>query len=371
MSRQIIAPAEYREIFLSDRPLVDLRAPVEFAKGAFPASTNLPLMNDSERQKVGTCYKEHGQAAAIELGHSLVKGKIKAARIQAWLDFFSAHPDANLYCFRGGLRSQLTQQWIREAGLEVPYIQGGYKAMRQYLIDTIDNTPQQQQLLILSGITGSGKTEFILSRSESVDLEGTANHRGSSFGKNVTPQPSQINFENSLARELLRHQERQESCLLLEDESFLIGRRAIPKVFFSAMQQAQVLVLEEPLEARLPRLLDEYVHKMQRGFEQHYGAEEGMAAFGAYLRQSVEGIRKRMGHQQTDQLLQLVDSSLQTQLQRNTTEQHLEWISLLLEKYYDPMYQYQLEKKAERIIFRGDRQAIHQWLDERRANRQQ
>lgn len=43
--------------------------------------------------------------------------------------------------------------------------------MRQYLIDTIDNTPQQQQLLILSGITGSGKTEFILSRSESVDLE--------------------------------------------------------------------------------------------------------------------------------------------------------------------------------------------------------
>ncbi len=280
MSRQIIAPAEYREIFLSDRPLVDLRAPVEFAKGAFPASTNLPLMNDSERQKVGTCYKEHGQAAAIELGHSLVKGKIKAARIQAWLDFFSAHPDANLYCFRGGLRSQLTQQWIREAGLEVPYIQGGYKAMRQYLIDTIDNTPQQQQLLILSGITGSGKTEFILSRSESVDLEALPITEVELW-QECHAAASQINFENSLARELLRHQERQESCLLLEDESFLIGRRAIPKVFFSAMQQAQVLVLEEPLEARLPRLLDEYVHKMQRGFEQHYGTEEGMAVFGA------------------------------------------------------------------------------------------
>ena len=78
--------ADYRHIFLNDVPMMDVRAPVEFAQGAFPGTVNLPLMNDSERQQVGTCYKQRGQQAAIALGHTLVSGDIKRARIQAWAD---------------------------------------------------------------------------------------------------------------------------------------------------------------------------------------------------------------------------------------------------------------------------------------------
>ena len=55
----------FAELFLDDVPMMDARAPVEFAKGAFPGVVNLPLMNDLERQKVGTCYKQQGQQAAI------------------------------------------------------------------------------------------------------------------------------------------------------------------------------------------------------------------------------------------------------------------------------------------------------------------
>lgn len=44
----------YRELFLDDIPLMDVRAPVEYHKGAFPNTVNRPLMNDIERQKVGT-----------------------------------------------------------------------------------------------------------------------------------------------------------------------------------------------------------------------------------------------------------------------------------------------------------------------------
>ena len=77
----------YRELFLNDVPMMDARAPVEFGKGAFPGVVNLPLMNDVERQKVGTCYKQHGRQAAIEMGHQLVSGKTKAERLQAWADF--------------------------------------------------------------------------------------------------------------------------------------------------------------------------------------------------------------------------------------------------------------------------------------------
>ena len=90
---------DYRDIFLNDRPMMDARAPVEFNKGAFPGVINLPLMNDHERQRVGTCYKQHGQQAAIVLGHQLVSGAVKAERIQAWADFARAHPDGCCIAF--------------------------------------------------------------------------------------------------------------------------------------------------------------------------------------------------------------------------------------------------------------------------------
>ena len=107
-----------RAIFLNDVPMMDVRAPVEFARGAFPGVVNLPLMNDAERQAVGTCYKQQGQQAAIELGHRLVSGALKTERIAAWARFAQAHPDGLLYCFRGGLRSQIVQQWLEtEAGI--------------------------------------------------------------------------------------------------------------------------------------------------------------------------------------------------------------------------------------------------------------
>src|SRR5262245_52432126 len=98
--------SNYRGLFLDDVPMMDARAPVEFSKGAFPRVVNLPLMNDSERQQVGTRYKQQGPDAAITLGHQLVSGHTKAQRIEAWAAFACAHPDGYLYCFRGGLRSQ-------------------------------------------------------------------------------------------------------------------------------------------------------------------------------------------------------------------------------------------------------------------------
>ena len=39
---------DYRQLFLNDVAMMDLRAPVEFTKGAFPNVSNLPLMNDLE-----------------------------------------------------------------------------------------------------------------------------------------------------------------------------------------------------------------------------------------------------------------------------------------------------------------------------------
>ena len=63
---------DYHQLLLDGTPMIDVRAPIEFATGSLPNAVNLPLMSDEERHQVGICYKEQGQQAAIELGHQLV-----------------------------------------------------------------------------------------------------------------------------------------------------------------------------------------------------------------------------------------------------------------------------------------------------------
>ena len=123
--------------------------------------SRVPLMDDLERQKVGTCYKQRGQQAAIELGHQLVSGELKAGRVAAWAEFARAHPDGYLYCFRGGLRSQLVQQWLKEAGIDYPRVLGGYKAMRSFLIETIEQAGLNPPFLCRGGACGQCETHVV------------------------------------------------------------------------------------------------------------------------------------------------------------------------------------------------------------------
>ena len=126
---------DYRALFLADSPLMDMRAPAEFSHGAFPGAVSLPLMTDEERAQVGLCYKQQGQAAAIELGLQLVAGQLREERMAQWVEFAHEHPGGYLYCFRGGLRSQTVQQWLRDQGIDYPLVKGGYKAMRRFRLN--------------------------------------------------------------------------------------------------------------------------------------------------------------------------------------------------------------------------------------------
>src|SRR5690606_15700450 len=305
--------SNYREIFLKDLPLMDARAPVEFAKGAFPTAINRPLMNDIERQKVGTCYKMHGQQAAIELGHRLVSGATKAERIEAWAAFARANPQGYLYCFRGGLRSQITQQWLKEeAGIDYPRVLGGYKAMRSFLIDTTEAAIGECDFVIVGGMTGTGKTEVLAQLDNAVDLEGHANHRGSSFGKRATPQPGQIDFENALAIRLLKMRAAGIEQFVVEDEARLVGRCSIPLPLFQGMQQFPLVWLEDSLEGRIERILKDYVIDLCAEFIGEQG-EAGFAAFAERLQQSLVNIQKRLGGERYQRLALLMDQALAEQ----------------------------------------------------------
>ena len=357
----------YRALFLEDVPMMDARAPVEFAKGAFPGVVNLPLMNDLERQKVGTCYKQHGQQAAIELGHQLVSGKVKAERIQAWIDFTRANPDGYIYCFRGGLRSLLVQQWLKtEAGIDYPRVTGGYKAMRHFLLETVEQAAEKDNFILVGGMTGTGKTEVLARLNDGVDLEGIANHRGSSFGKRATPQPAQIDFENALAIRLLKMQAAGARQFVLEDEARLVGRCSIPLPLFQGMQRYPLVWLEDSVEGRVTRILKDYVIDLCSEFVVELGDQQvGFNAFAERLRQSLANISKRLGGEGYKRLAEIMDQALAEQAGTGSVELHREWIEALLREYYDPMYAYQRQNKASRIEFAGEQDAVVEFLRQR------
>ncbi|MDR0779340.1 MAG: tRNA 2-selenouridine(34) synthase MnmH [Pseudomonadales bacterium] len=353
---------DYRTLFLANVPLLDTRAPIEFARGSFPGAINLPLMNDAERAAVGTCYKQQGQNAAIALGHSLVNGEIKTQRVAAWLAFAHTHPSGYLYCFRGGLRSQICQQWMQEAGCHYPRVRGGYKALRRFLLQTLETLYAQQPLLVLGGRTGCAKTTLLQRMPAAIDLEGLAHHRGSAFGKRVGGQPAQIDFENALAIAMLRTTTAQPTrALLLEDESKLIGRIVLPPRLRLAMKASPLVLLDAPLEARVTHSFRHYILHNLHDWQAALGASAGFAAFADELRQSLRNIQRRLGNDAYAALHTLLERALAAHAAGNA-DPHRDWIAALLTGYYDPMYDYQLRKNTERIVFRGDADAVGEFI---------
>lgn len=356
---------DYHHLLLAQVPLIDVRAPVEFAQGALPGARNLPLMSDEERAAVGRCYKQQGQQQAVTLGHSLVQGDYRATRIASWLDFCARHPEGYLCCARGGMRSHIVQQWLAENGVHYPLVEGGYRALRQYAVDAIARLAQQPMLLV-SGNTGCGKTDMINSQPTGIDLEGLARHRGSSFGRTLEQQPSQASFENQLAIRLLQghqqHGNRPTFRWVIEDEGLTIGSRHIPAVFHQQMRLAPIVVISDPFELRLERLTEQYFVAMRRDFIALEGELQGWESYCAYLRHGLEAIRKRLGLERFIRCLAALESALELQLRTEDCRGHWQWLVPLLQDYYDPMYKYQLEKRSGQIVMRGDYHQVAEWL---------
>ena len=354
----------YQQILQQQLPLLDLRAPLEFSRGAFAKSCNLPLMSDAERAAVGTCYKQQGQQAAIALGHQLVQGEVKQHRVQSWAAFAKANPQGMLYCARGGLRSQIAQQWLSDAGVVYPRVKGGFKALRQAAINTIEQAATQP-LLLLAGPTGSGKTR-LLQQLQAVDLEALANHRGSAFGRKLAPQPSQIRFENDLAGALLRSQANAARYLLLEDESLLIGQRNIPHPLYQAMQQSPLLLLQVPQAERIEVILQDYIVDLYSE-AQAADAEYGFARFSNMLQQAIARIAKRLGGVLYSELAAMLNAALAVQQHSGDINLHRLWIARLLSDYYDPMYQYQLNKRGQPVLMQGSASELTQWWQQQQG----
>jgi tRNA 2-selenouridine synthase len=330
--------------------LIDVRSETEFVQSGVPGFVSRPLLYQEERKLVGLCYKSHGQDAAIKLGHELVD-PYRAERVAGWMaEIANSKSQMGLVmCWRGGLRSQIATQWIREAGGTAQQWEGGYKQLRQHFLTVLNQPPP---LLVLGGWTGSGKTELLREfPTRSVDLEALAQHKGSAFGGLLGPQPSQTRFENSVALGLFK------SLVLLEDEGRLIGKRSIPSPLYQAMQRAPLIILESPLEERVERIYGEYVTEpLSQGLD--YTQLE------SYLLASLDKLRRRL-----DRAYPL----LRDYLKKAFTEEpalahHAPWIEGLLTQYYDPTYLFAAKRHPRPPALQGDLKTCRLWLQERFKN---
>jgi tRNA 2-selenouridine synthase len=269
-----------------------------------------------------------------------------------------------LYCFRGGERSKISQEWIAETSNDIARLKGGYKAFRSYLMEETERSILQFKPYIIGGRTGSGKTILLNKLENAIDLEGLANHRGSSFGGKMKAQPTQIAFENALAYDLIQKLNSGFKYLIFEDEGAYIGRNCLPKTLAKYLSCADLIILETSIQERIAITFDEYIVKAQENYRKVFPSE-ALDKWSESIYKAMERITRRLGGERHKVLCHIFKNALQEQKESASLEKYKEWISYLFDEYYDPMYDYQIEKNKERIIFRGSAQEIERFLKER------
>ncbi len=291
-------------------PIIDVRSPAEYEHAHIPGAFNLPLFNNEERAVVGTYYKQRGRVPAVQKGLEFVGPKLK--------EFTKFAQNLNsqevlVHCWRGGMRSSAMAWLFETIDLKCYLLKGGYKAYRNYVLDTFADN---YRILLLGGPTGAGKTEILQKLKEAgeqvIDLEGLANHKGSAFGAlGQISQPTNENFENILSAQLSAVDKTK--ILWLEDESRNIGKVPLPQMLWNQMRNSPLIMINTGYETRLERLIRDYTN---------FPKEEILA--------SVMKLEKRLGFDNCKFALEMCNND------------NLSGAAKICLDYYDKAYMYQL-----------------------------
>ncbi|GAB1361096.1 tRNA 2-selenouridine(34) synthase MnmH [Rhodobacter sp.] len=238
--------------------VIDVRAPSEYGQDHLPGAINLPVLDDAERARVGTIYKQVSPFDARKIGAALV-ARNAARHIEDSLMDRPGGWRPLVYCWRGGQRSGSFATILSQIGWRVETIAGGYKAWRRLVIEALHDSPFPARVVLLDGNTGTAKTELLhllAARGvQMLDLEGLANHRGSLFGATGL-QPAQTGFEGRLADLVDRLDPGRP--VVIEAESAVIGRLKLPGPLWHAMQAAPRIEISAEREERARYLTRAY-----------------------------------------------------------------------------------------------------------------
>jgi tRNA 2-selenouridine synthase len=242
--------------------IIDVRSEGEFAEDHIPGAVNLPVLNNDERARVGTIYKQVSSFDAKKIGAALVSANIARHLRERLLDRPRGWRPL-VYCWRGGGRSGALAHVLTQIGWRVGRLDGGYKAYRRAVIDELQTLPSHFQWRVICGMTGTGKSRLLRALrdhgAQVLDLEELAAHRGSVLGSLPdAPQPPQKLFESRVWRAL--RQCAADRPVFVESESRKIGNLRVPAALIDTMWQSECIVIEAPMAVRVALLKDEYAH---------------------------------------------------------------------------------------------------------------
>ena len=241
---------------------IDVRSEAEFAEDHIPGALNCPVLDNHERARVGTIYKQVSGFEAKKIGAALV-----SRNIARHIDTTFANRDRTwqplVYCWRGGSRSGALAHVLQQIGWRACRLDGGYKAYRRAVIADLDSLPGKFDWHVVCGLTGSGKSRLLralAARSAQVlDLEALAAHRGSVLGNlPQEAQPPQKMFE-SRVWSALQHFDSGKP-VFVEAESKKIGNVRVPEALIAAMWKGNCIRLEAAADLRVEMLKQEYGH---------------------------------------------------------------------------------------------------------------
>jgi tRNA 2-selenouridine synthase len=301
-------------------PIIDVRSPGEYLNGHIPGAYNIPLFDDSERAAVGIKYKKEGHGQAILTGLNLIGPSMGDKLNKALL--LARDNKLLVHCWRGGIRSESMAWLFSLGGIETEILNGGYKSYRNYILSKFT---EPRRMVVLGGLTGSGKTLIIRYLKDSghntIDLERLANHKGSAFGAlGQFTQPTSEHFSNNLFDEWEKFDSGR--LIWVEDESKNIGTVFIADQIFIKMQESPVIAIIMDTKTRMPRLIEEY---------STYPKEELIA--------SIQRISRRLGGDNTRDAIKAIE--------KDDFEKAIE-ITL---DYYDKAYLYGLTKRPAGQVY--------------------
>ncbi len=303
-------------------PLIDVRSPSEYYKGHMPNSINIPLFDNDERAIIGKVYKNNGREIAVKKGLTFVERKIETI-LNSIFECIENHKYTNhqnkledsfirIYCARGGMRSLSIGWLLGKFKYNIIVLRDGYKNYRRWIINSFSN---KYNLIVIGGKTGTGKTKLLklLEKNgyQTVDLEGFASHRGSTFGGlGMKEQPTNEHFENMIGEKLSSF--KKNYPIFVEAESANIGKCKIPHELFNQMKSSKRIEIIRSESNRIDELISTYSIFKQNELED-----------------SILRIKKRLGPQRTKIAL------------KSIRERKWDMVCKTVLEYYDKCYEYE------------------------------
>ncbi|TAJ83155.1 MAG: tRNA 2-selenouridine(34) synthase MnmH [Gallionellaceae bacterium] len=295
--------------------IIDVRSPAEFAEDHIPGAISAPVLDNEERARIGTLYKQVSPFEAQRLGAALIARNI-AGHLETLFHERPREWKPLIYCWRGGQRSGAMAHIFAQVGWRVGQLQGGYKTYRRHVIDELETLPARFQFRVMCGATGSGKSRLLhalrMQGAQVLDLEQLAQHRGSLLGNLPDQaQPAQKMFETRLWDALRRFDMQQP--VFVEAESRKIGILSTPTTLLEAIRKAECIAIDASMQARVRLLMEDYAH-----FLHDTGS----------LKRALVPLLELHGHKIIEQWQEMAQQG--------------EWAALvadLLSRHYDPAYQ--------------------------------